>query len=118
MKQKIAFVSIIANAVLAIVKIISGIITHSTSVLAEGAHSFIDVVSSGVGYLGIRIAQKTEDEKHPYGHYKFEVLAGFFITVILFVTGILIVIEAYHRILEPSLIKIPTLALMTMFFSV
>ncbi|MGB9763483.1 MAG: cation diffusion facilitator family transporter [Minisyncoccia bacterium] len=117
MKQKIAFVSIIVNTVLAIIKIISGIITNSTSVLAEGAHSFIDVVSSGVGYLAIRIAQKPEDEKHPYGHYKFEVLAGFFITIILLTTGIFIIIEAYHKILEPSLIKIPILALITMFFS-
>ncbi len=116
MKEKIAFISIITNALLAIVKIISGIITNSTSVLAEGTHSFIDVISSGVGYLAIRIAQKPEDEKHPYGHYKFEVLVGFFINLVLLTTGIFIIIKAYHKILAPSLIKIPTLALITMFF--
>ncbi len=117
MKEKIAAISILANIILAGGKITVGFISHSSSILAEGTHSFMDVFSSAIGYIGIRISRKPEDQKHPYGHYKFEVLAGFFITLILFGTGAGILYEAYQKFLNPSLIKIPFLAFGVMAFS-
>jgi len=116
-KEKIAIVSILANVILAGGKIITGIFSGSAAILAEGVHSFMDILSSTIGYIGIKIAKKPEDQKHPYGHYKFEVLAGFFITLVLLGTGIGIIYEAYQKFLNPSLIKIPFLALGVMFFS-
>ena len=117
MKEKIAKISILANMVLAGGKVTIGVFSNSTAVLAEGIHSFMDIFSSTIGYIGIKISRKPEDQKHPYGHYKFEVLAGFFITLILFGTGAGIVYEAYQKILNPSLIKIPVLAFGIMIFS-
>ena len=117
MKEKIAKISILANMVLAGGKVTIGVFSNSAAVLAEGIHSFMDIFSSTIGYIGIKISRKPEDQKHPYGHYKFEVLAGFFITLILFGTGAGIVYEAYQKILNPSLIKIPVLAFGIMIFS-
>ncbi|MGC8775931.1 MAG: cation diffusion facilitator family transporter [Minisyncoccia bacterium] len=117
MKEKIALISILANILLAGGKIVVGFITHSTAILAEGVHSLMDIFSSAISYIGIKIARKPEDQKHPYGHYKFEVLAGIFITLILLATGIGIVYEAYQKFLNPSLIKIPVLAFGMMIFS-
>jgi len=117
MKEKIAVISILANMVLAGGKIAVGFISNSSAILAEGIHSFMDIFSSAIGYIGIKISRKPEDQKHPYGHYKFEVLAGFFITLILFGTGAGIIYEAYQKFLNPSLIKIPVLAFGVMIFS-
>jgi len=117
MKEKIAVISILANIILAGGKIAVGFISNSAAVLAEGIHSFMDIFSSAIGYIGIKISKKPEDQKHPYGHYKFEVLAGFFITLILFGTGAGIIYEAYQKFLNPSLIKIPVLAFGVMIFS-
>ena len=117
MKKKIAVISILTNIVLVGGKIIIGVFSGSAAVLAEGIHSFMDIFSSAIGYLGIKISRKPEDQKHPYGHYKFEVLAGFFITLILFGTGAGIIYEAYQKFLNPSLIKIPVLAFGIMIFS-
>ena len=117
MKEKIAVISILTNIVLVGGKIIIGVFSGSAAVLAEGIHSFMDIFSSAIGYLGIKISRKPEDQKHPYGHYKFEVLAGFFITLILFGTGAGIIYEAYQKFLNPSLIKIPVLAFGIMIFS-
>jgi len=117
MKEKIAAISILANIVLAGGKVTIGIFSNSAAVLAEGIHSFMDIFSSAIGYIGIKISRKPEDQKHPYGHYKFEVLAGFFITLILFGTGAGIIYEAYQKFLNPSLIKIPILAFGIMIFS-
>ena len=117
MKEKIAAISILANIILAGGKIIVGVFSGSAAILAEGIHSFMDIFSSAVGYIGIRVSKKPEDQKHPYGHYKFEVLAGTIITLILLATGAGIIYEAYQKFLNPSLIKIPILAFGIMIFS-
>ncbi len=117
MKEKIALISVLANLILAVGKIPAGILSNSTAVLAEGIHSLMDILSSAIGYLGIKIAKKPEDQKHPYGHYKFEVLAGFLITLILFGTGAGIVYEAYQKFLSPSLTKLSFSAFAVMLFS-
>ena len=118
MKEKIAKISILANVILAGVKITVGIFSNSASVLAEGVHSLMDVFSSLISFFGIKISKKPADKEHPYGHFKFEVLAGFLITLILLGTGLGIIFEAYQKFKNPSLIKIPILALSVMIFSV
>jgi len=117
MKEKIAIIAILANIILAVGKIVVGIIANSAAVLAEGIHSFMDVFSSAISYIGIKISKKPSDKKHPYGHYKFEVFSGLLITLILLGTGAWIVYEAYQKFLDPSSIKIPVLAFGVMIFS-
>ncbi|MEA3449457.1 MAG: cation diffusion facilitator family transporter [Patescibacteria group bacterium] len=118
MKEKIAIISILANAVLAGGKIAIGIFSNSAAVLASGLDSFADIFSSAIGFIGIRISKKPADKKHPYGHYKFEVLAGIIITIIIFATGIEIIYNAYKNFLEPADISFGYLTLGVMIFSV
>ncbi len=110
MKEKIAAISILANVFLAIGKIFVGIISKSSAILAEGIHSFMDILSSAISYIGIKISKKPSDQKHPYGHYKFEVLSGVIITLILLGTGVGIVYEAYKGFFHPEEILINYLA--------
>jgi cation diffusion facilitator family transporter len=118
MKEKIAIISILANAALAGGKILIGFVSNSSAVLAEGFHSLTDIFSSLIGYFGIRVSQKPVDEKHPYGHYKFEVLSGVAITLILLLTGLGIIYDAYKNYLNPEEIKIDYLVFAIMIFSV
>jgi len=106
MKEKIAIFSILANVVLAIIKILMGYFSASAAVLAEGFHSLSDIISSTIGYFGIKVSQKKADKKHPYGHYKFEVLSAVIITLILLATGIGILYDAYKNYLNPTQIKV------------
>lgn len=117
MKEKIAAISVFANLILAIGKILVGLATKSSAILAEGIHSGIDVFSSGISLFGIKIAKKPKDKKHPYGHYKFEVLTGLIITLILFITGITIIYQAYKSAIDPKQVIINYLALGIMIFS-
>jgi len=94
MKEKIAVFSILANVILAGGKLIAGFVAGSGAVFADGLHSGVDILSSAISFVGIKIAKKPVDKKHPYGYYKFEVMAGLIITIILFLTGLLIVREA------------------------
>ncbi|MFA5249638.1 MAG: cation diffusion facilitator family transporter [Candidatus Paceibacterota bacterium] len=117
MKEKISLIAIAANAILAGGKIIIGFISNSAAILAEGTHSLMDVFSSAIGYAGIIISKKPQDERHPYGHYKFEVLSGLLITLILFITGIWIIYEAYRGFSQPGKIIVDHLALGVMVIS-
>jgi len=117
MKEKISLIAILANAILAVAKITAGFLSHSAAILAEGLHSFMDIFSSAVSYIGIRISKKPSDQKHPYGHYKFEVLAGTIITIILLATGLGIIYGAYQSFLDPGKIKISYLSFGIMIFS-
>ena len=118
MKEKISVISILANIILAGGKIIVGVFSGSAAILAEGIHSFMDVFSSAIGYIGIKIAKKPADKEHPYGHFKFEVLAGTVITLILLATGVGIIYETYRNFLNPEKIKIGYLSFGIMIFSV
>lgn len=93
-KEKVSLIAVGANLFLAAAKILVGFMSKSSAVLAEGIHSGMDIVSSGISYLGIKVAKKPVDKKHPYGHYKTEVLAGLMITLILFGTSLWIIYGA------------------------
>ncbi len=117
MKGRVAILSVLVNFILAFGKIFVGFIARSSSVLADGIHSGMDVLASGISYFGIKMAKKPVDKKHPYGHYKFEVLAGIIITIILFFTGLGIIYEAYRGLIEPKEVSVGTLSLGVMLFS-
>jgi len=101
MEKKIAALGLLANIVLAAGKVTAGLLSRSSSILAEGLHSGMDVISSGISLVGIRTSRKPVDKGHPYGHYKAEVIAGLFITVILFLTAIWIIYEAAVSFASP-----------------
>jgi cation diffusion facilitator family transporter len=81
--QKVLFIILLANIFIAVLKIITGSIIKSASLTADGFHSLSDASSNIVGLIGIHFASKPKDEDHPYGHNKFETLAGLFISVML-----------------------------------
>lgn len=69
--------------ILVFVKIASGHIGHSYALIADATESSADVLSSGLLWIGLRIAQKPPDNEHPYGHGKAEPLAAIVISLFL-----------------------------------
>ncbi|MDD2730983.1 MAG: cation diffusion facilitator family transporter [Candidatus Portnoybacteria bacterium] len=117
MKERIALISILANVFLAAGKLVAGFLAGSGAVFAEGLHSGMDILSSGISFAGIKIAKKPVDKRHPYGYYKFEVLAGLMITIILFLTGGFILWESIQEFRHPSPVTVGYLALGVMLAS-
>lgn len=110
MKEKIALISILANVFLSAGKISVGIIANSSAIIAAGIDSFVDIFSSLISYAGIKFAKKPADKKHPYGHYKFEVISGVIITIIVLISGLGIIYNAYHNFLSPKIVSISYLS--------
>ncbi len=99
-KEKITIISVLANLVLALLKAGLGSAIKSSALVAEGLHSGIDVVSSVIVFLGIKVAKREPTKKHPYGWARAEVLAGLGVTVFLGLAGIGIIREAIEKILS------------------
>ncbi len=93
-----AWVGIVGNVLLALMKGIVGLMANSKALIADAAHSASDVAGSIAVLVGLRAAQLPPDEDHPYGHGKAESIAAIIVSVILLVVGVEIGINAIKAI--------------------
>ena len=100
-KQRVAFVSMFASAVLASIKLIAAVITGSLGVLTEAIHSLIDLGATVVTLFAIRWASQPADDDHQFGHAKIESVAALLETVLLFGTAVFVAYEAIGRLITP-----------------
>jgi cation diffusion facilitator family transporter len=98
-KKSAALSSVIAAVALTVFKIIVGFATGSLGILAEAAHSGLDLMAAVMTFLAVRFSGKPADQDHLYGHGKVENLSALFETFLLLVTCIWIIYEASHRLL-------------------
>ena len=98
-KMWAAVSSVIAAVGLTGFKIIVGLTTGSLGILAEAAHSGLDLMAAVMTFLAVRISGKPADRNHLYGHGKAENLSALFETLLLLVTCFWIIYEATHRLL-------------------
>lgn len=96
-----ARISLIANAVLAVVKLIAGLVGHSYALVADAVESMMDVFGSIIVWGGLRIASIPADDDHPYGHGKAEPLAALAVGLMLFGAGAGIATQAVREIITP-----------------
>lgn len=103
------------NALLAVVKIVTGLVGHSYALIADGIESVNDVVASVVVLISLRIASKPADEDHPYGHGKAEQLGALFSAISLLAAGGTIAWQStqnlFHRHTAPAWFTLPVLLL-------
>jgi cation diffusion facilitator family transporter len=97
-KRLAALSSVVAAIGLTTFKIIVGIATGSLGILAEAAHSALDLIAAIVTFLAVRFSGKPADREHLYGHGKIENLSALFETVLLLATCVWIIIEAINRL--------------------
>ena len=82
-------------------KVVVGLMTHSTAILADAFHSLTDVGNNVVAWFAIKHAEQPADHDHPYGHQKFVPLAIFFLATLLVVLAVGVVSTAIARFGEP-----------------
>jgi cation diffusion facilitator family transporter len=94
--RRLALISISISVVLAAAKLIVGVKAGSTAVISDGLEASGDVLSSAIVYAGLWLASKPPDAEHPYGHGRYETLAGLAVGGLLLLTGAAIL---WHGIL-------------------
>lgn len=98
---KTSYLSIAGNALLAIVKGITGIFGNSYALIADAIESITDVFSSLLVLLGLKYSSKPPDENHPYGHGKAEPLITFAVVGFLVISATVIAYESIEHIKTP-----------------
>ena len=106
---RVSFVTIIANLSLAIFKLLTGVLAQSASMISDAVHSASDVFSTFIVIIGIHAAGKDSDDKHPYGHERFECVASIILADVLAITGCGIGYNAIQTIISgnESELRIP-----------
>lgn len=96
--NRVSFVTVVGNTLLSAVKLLAGIISHSNAMISDAVHSASDVLSTVAVIIGVKFASKKPDKEHPYGHERLECVAAVILSVLLFITGLGIGIEALKNI--------------------
>jgi cation diffusion facilitator family transporter len=90
--------SVAASGILAVLNVTVGLQARSTAVVAAGVEFAGDVLASAIVFTGMLIASRPADETHPYGHGRFEILAGLLVGVIVCVAGLAICFRSLQQI--------------------
>ncbi len=112
--SKIAFLSVISNSLVVMLKIAVGIITGSVAILSEAIHSFLDLIAAFIAFISVRISKKPADTGHPYGHGKVENLSGTIETILIFAAGIWMIYECVQKLVNPEPVHLPVLGIVVM----
>lgn len=98
--------ALLANLVVATIKIIAAILTNSKAMLAEGIHSIADSLNQVLLLIGIKQSQKKPDDLHNFGYGKSQFFWALMVGVILFfLGGTYAMYEGYHKILHPETLE-------------
>lgn len=111
---RVSLVSVIGNIALTVFKLLAGIFAHSGAMVSDAVHSSSDVVSSIIVIIGVKIAARKEDAKHPYGHERFESVAAILLAAILFMVGGMIGYHACVSIIDGSYREMQTPGLLAL----
>ena len=93
---------IVCNLLLATLKLIAGTLASSVAITADALNNLSDAVSSIVTLLGFKLAEKPADAQHPYGHARWEYLAGLAVSMIIVLIGYELGQSSVEKILHPA----------------
>ena len=78
---------ILLNLILFTIKLVFGFLSHAVSLQADAFNNLGDAGSSVISLFGFRLASKKPDSDHPYGHGRFEYIAGLFVSIAIILMG-------------------------------
>lgn len=111
-------VSVLLNTALSIAQFVIGIVGNSAALVADAIHSLSDLLSDFIVLLANKHSAKAPDDKHPYGHYRFETAASLAIGVLLIVVGLGMLWSGYPKLTSPeSLPPVHKITLITALFT-
>ena len=95
-----SIIGIAVNLLLSLFKALTGLIAGSISIVLDAVNNLTDAVSSIVTIIGIKLAHKKPDEKHPFGHGRVEYFSAIIVSGIVMVAGVTALYESVQKIIE------------------
>lgn len=116
-KTRAAALSVASNSLLIILKVAVGLSIGSVAVLSEAVHSAVDLIAAGIALFAVRASSRGADERHPYGHGKFENVSGTIEALLIFAAAVWIIYEAIRKLINPQEIEMLGWGVGVMLFS-
>ncbi len=95
-------VGILSNLMLAVGKMLIGVIFGAIAIVADGINNLSDGVSSVLTLIGFRLSAQKADADHPYGHGRMEYITTLFIAIMMILVGFSLVRESFPKIFRPE----------------
>lgn len=111
-------VGVCTNIVLFTIKLISGILFNSISLIADAVNNLTDTASSFVTMFGFKISAKPADEKHPYGHARMEYVAGLIVSVMVLFLGFQLLKSSFEKIIHPEELNVNNISIAIVIVSI
>ena len=86
--RNMSFISVAGNAVLSGFKLFAGVTGNSGAMISDSIHSFSDIVTTVIAWIGVKVSKKEADSAHPYGHERIECIVSLLLGIILLATGL------------------------------
>ena len=109
---------IVCNTLLCIGKFIAGVMSGSVSITADAANNLSDASSSVISLIGFRMSEKRPDEEHPYGHARYEYIAGFVVAILVIVIGVELFRSSIERIITPQPVEFSVVSVVVLSVSI
>ena len=93
---------IVSNLAIGVAKLVVGLASHSVSIIADATNSLSDCATSVLTIVGFKMASKKPDHEHPYGHARYEYVAGFVIALFMLAMGGVFAKESVCKIIWPE----------------
>ena len=116
-KTAAARISVISNSSLVIIKFVAVFISGSVSVISEAIHSMMDLLAAIIAFFSVKVSDTPADERHPYGHGKYENVSGVIEALLIFVAAIWIIYEAIDKLIHPRPLDKAGIGMIVMFIS-
>lgn len=100
-----SIVSLVANVILSIVKLIIGFMISSIGVVADGFNNVADSSSAVITLVGFKLSSKPPDKDHPHGHGRLEYIAALIVAFMVILVGIQFISSSFNRILNPEVVE-------------
>lgn len=100
-----SIVGLVSNLILALAKVIIGLLLSSVSVIADGINNLSDAASSIITIIGFRMANKPADKEHPYGHGRIEYISALLVAFMVILVGFQFIQTSYDRIVNPKVVQ-------------
>ncbi|MBM6683340.1 cation diffusion facilitator family transporter [Collinsella intestinalis] len=111
-------VCIICNLVLCLSKGAIGLLSGSVSIVADAVNNLSDASSNIISLLGFKLASKPADPGHPYGHGRYEYLAGLIVAALVLAIGIELVKSSVEKILVPTPVEFSAALVVVLLLSI
>lgn len=111
-------VGIVCNLLLCVGKFLAGIFSGSLSISADAVNNLSDASSSIINLIGFKLSEKSADREHPYGHGRYEYLAGFMVAALIIVIGAELLRDSIIKIIKPTEVLFDVLPIVVLSVSI